>query len=192
MTWGEAFTWDTWVHSVVGGVHFIMALIALVLGPIIFLRGKGTKFHRQAGYVFVLCMLTVNTTALTSYDFTGRPNLFHFFAVLSLAALLPGFYFLQRAVRTGRQDYLEQHAQLMMWAYYGLFAAGVAQVLTRVLPSMVGDIGRAFMYMGVGLGLAGFACSLIFPRAAKALAARHPLTAAAGGEAGEESLEAAG
>lgn len=175
MTWSEALQWSTWVHSVVGGAHFALALVALVLGPIIFLRRKGGAFHRAAGYAFVLSMLVVNVTALTNYGLSGRPNLFHFFAVLSLTALLPGFYYLQRAVRTGDQKLLELHARLMMWAYFGLFAAGVAQILTRVLPPIVSDIGRAFAYMGAGFFVAGFVATIWFRVAARRLAARYPL-----------------
>ncbi|MEL6363022.1 MAG: DUF2306 domain-containing protein [Pseudomonadota bacterium] len=173
MSWAEAFDWGTWVHSILGGAHFASALIALVLGPVIFFRGKGSSFHRVAGYVFVLAMLTVNITALTMYELSGVPNLFHFFAVLSLSALLPAFYYLQRAVRTRRNDYLELHASLMMWAYYGLAAAGVAQVLTRVLPPLVGSFGAVFAIIGGGLGVAGFICSFIFRMASKSLVRRY-------------------
>lgn len=175
MTWNEAFSWSYWIHSVPGGAHFVLALVALVLGPVIFLRKKGTRFHRLAGYVFVLSMLAVNISALTMYDFTGYPNLFHVFALISLSALLPGFYFLQRAVRTGEQKHLELHARLMMWAYYGLAAAGIAQVLTRILPPLLGDVGRSFTYMGIGLALAGGVCAVVFRYAAKALSRRYPL-----------------
>jgi len=124
----------------------------------------------------VLVTHQVNITALTNYDFTGYPNLFHFFALLSLSALIPAFYVLQRAVRLKDQKLLEEHARLMMWSYYGLAAAGVAQVATRVLPPIVGDIGRAFMYMGLSLGVAGMIAFLVFRPLSKRLAARYPLT----------------
>jgi len=176
MTWAEVFDWNTWVHSILGGTHFVLAMVALVLGPVIFLRKKGGRLHRLAGYAFVLSILIVNITALTNYDFTGYPNLFHFFALLSLSALVPAFYALQRAVRLKDQKLLEEHARLMMWSYYGLAAAGVAQVATRVLPPIVGDIGRAFTYMGLSLGVAAMIAFFVFRPLSKRLAARYPLT----------------
>ena len=173
MTWAEAFDWNTWVHSILGGVHFAVALLALVLGPVIFLNTKGGQLHRLAGYAYVLSMLTVNITALTNYDFTGYPNLFHFFALLSLSSLIPAFYTLQRAVRLRDNERLATHANLMMWSYYGLAAAGVAQVATRVLPPLIGDFGRAFTYFGVALGIAGFLCWPLFRIASTRIAKRY-------------------
>ncbi|MEO0823808.1 MAG: DUF2306 domain-containing protein, partial [Pseudomonadota bacterium] len=162
MSWPEFFTWGFWVHTVVGGAHFSSALVALVLGPVIFLKRKATRFHRVAGYVFVLAMLTVNITALTLYELSGWPNLFHVFAVWSLTALIPAFWALQQGVRRKDDRLLELHARLMMWAYFGLAAAGLAQVGTRILPAMLGSFTQTFVVIGVGLGTAGLLCTLLF------------------------------
>ena len=173
MTWGEAFTWGTWVHTIVGGAHFVSALIALVLGPIVLFRAKGSAFHRSAGYVFVLAMLTVNITALTLYELSGRPNLFHFFAILSLTSLLPGFWALQRAVRLKSDKLLALHAKLMMWSYFGLAAAGVAQIGMRILPEITGDIGKSMLYLMGSLLTASFVCNFVFGYASKRLAQQY-------------------
>ena len=119
MSWAEALDWHYWVHSVVGAAHVLSAIVALILGPLMFLNVKGAGFHRIAGYVFVLAMLTVNITALTLYDLNGRPNIFHALAILSLFSVISGFYLLQRAVRLKSERLLAAHARAMMWAYFG-------------------------------------------------------------------------
>ncbi|MEL7488277.1 MAG: DUF2306 domain-containing protein [Pseudomonadota bacterium] len=174
MTWAEAFDWNYWVSTINGGAHFALALAALALGPVLFFRGKGSRFHRLAGYAFVLSMLTVNITALTQYDFSGGPNIFHFFALMSLSALLPGFYVLQRAVRLKSEALLATHARLMMWAYFGLAAAGLSQIGTRVLPQITGDFGTTLSIIGGSIGVASLLGFLTFGRASKALAKRYP------------------
>ena len=175
MPWGEALDWNYWVHSIVGGAHVIAAIIGLVLGPFIFTRIKGDRVHRISGYVFVLAMLTANITALTLYDLNGGPNLFHALALLSLFSVGSGFYLLQRAVRQKSNKLLEDHARAMMWAYFGLFAAGYAQILSRILPPMLDDFGRAFMIIGVSIGVAGVLCSFLFRMASKRLVLKYPL-----------------
>lgn len=175
MSWQEAVNWHYWVHSVVGGAHVIAAIIGLVLGPFIFMRMKGDGAHRITGYVFVVAMLTANITALTLYDLSGGPNIFHALALVSLYAVGSGFYLLQRAVRLKSQTLLAAHARAMMWAYFGLFAAGYAQIASRVLPSVFDDFGRAFMVIGMSIGLAGVVCSIVFRALSKRLAARYRL-----------------
>ncbi|MGF1607399.1 MAG: DUF2306 domain-containing protein [Rhodothalassiaceae bacterium] len=182
----ELFGWQALVHSINGGIHLIGALVALVLGPVLFLRRKGTRFHRLAGYAFVLAMLVVNITALATYDFTGGPNLFHGFAVLSLAALLPGFYAIQRAVRTGEPRYLELHVRLMIWAYYGLAAAGFAQIATRLALSVGLKSGLTFALFGLIYGVSGALTGWWTRRAVPKIAGQYrlkrPYRAAPAGE----------
>lgn len=165
--------WQTWVHSPLGGVHFIAALVALIAGPMIFASHKGTGFHRVMGYVFVVCMAVVNGSALMTYTFSGGPNIFHFFALLSLSALIPGFWAIWRVVRGGRQDLLETHIRCMMWAYYGLAAAGLAQVMTRILPPLLNDFGWTFAVMGTTFGLSGAAMAWFVRRSLPGLTQRY-------------------
>lgn len=144
-----------WVHSIPGGGHLIAAIIALVTGPILFMRHKATVTHRMVGYVFILSMLVTNVSALLMYDFTGYPNLFHFFALLSLYSLLPGIFYLVKYIRTRDIAALELHGRLMVWAYYGLAAAGFAQMASRILPTYTGSFTTSFAIIGATLGLAG-------------------------------------
>ena len=125
-----------WSESPIGLGHFFAALIALVIGPVSFLRRKGDRLHRLLGYTYVSVMAVVNVSALTMYELTGGPNLFHFFAALSLATIVPGVWCVLRARRTGRRELLISHYYFMSWSYFGLLAAFVSQVATqvRVMP----------------------------------------------------------
>ncbi|MGF1454968.1 MAG: DUF2306 domain-containing protein [Alphaproteobacteria bacterium] len=173
MTFADWLDWGSWVHSVVGGAHFVAAIIALVLGPLIFLNRKGTGAHRLAGYGFVLAMLTVNITALTLYDFTGGPNLFHAFAVLSLTAILPGFYAIRMAALTGEARHLQLHIRLMIWAYFGLLAAGLSQVGTRITFEDPSDKGILFGAIGGITAVSGVVLALSMRRLVPWLANRY-------------------
>ncbi|WP_201152841.1 DUF2306 domain-containing protein [Rhodothalassium salexigens] len=161
------------MHSSIGGLHMIAALVALVTGPVVFWRPKGAGAHRLWGYGFTLAMLAVNISALGMYQLSGAPNLFHAFAVLSLTALLPGFWYIQRAVRTGEVACLETHARLMMWAYAGLVFAGLAQLGTRLLPLWLDDWRAVGVTIAVTVGVVSMAVAWMIRRAAPAMAARY-------------------
>ncbi|MEM7311464.1 MAG: DUF2306 domain-containing protein, partial [Planctomycetota bacterium] len=149
------------------------ALVALVLGPLIFLKVKGRRFHRIAGYVYVLAMLTVNITALTSYQMSGRPNLFHFFAVVSLTALLPGYFAVRAAVRHRDNKAMSGHAEAMIWSYFGLFMAGLSQVGTRLALPLFTAPWQLFVSVGVAACIGAFATSLMVKRLLPGLMARY-------------------
>ncbi|MEO0578019.1 MAG: DUF2306 domain-containing protein, partial [Pseudomonadota bacterium] len=102
-----------WSDSWVGQGHFVLAAIALILGPLIFTQRKGTAMHRGFGYAYLTAMLVVNVTALTMYDMTRGPNLFHFFAVVSLGTITPGLIAILRGSLTS-------HYFFMSWSYFGL------------------------------------------------------------------------
>ena len=121
-------------QSAAGAVHFCGALAALVLGPWILFARKGDRQHRLYGYTYVAIMAAVNVTALGMYDITGRPNLFHFFAGLSLGTIVPGVWCAIRARRTARRHLIVAHYYFMTWAYFGLLAAFLSQVGTRLGP----------------------------------------------------------
>lgn len=126
-----------WVHSAPGKMHFFGALIALVAGPAVLLAPKGGTFHRLVGATYVLVMLALNITALTIYGM-GRFNLFHVFALISLATLIPAMVAISQAVRTGSLGWYSAHAHFMVWSYYGLVMAGAAQLFYRTIPRLTG------------------------------------------------------
>jgi len=123
-----------------GLLHTAFALAALCLGLVVILRVKGTRFHRRIGQSYAVCMVLVNATALLIYDLTGRFGIFHVAALVSLAAVLAGFFpvFLRRP----QNSWIELHATFMAWSYVGLVAAFCAEVAVRV-PGI--GFGRALV-----------------------------------------------
>ena len=128
-----------------GAVHLASGYAALVLGGTVALMRKGTPRHRWVGRGFALTMVVLNATALAIYDLTGRVNLFHFFAVISLASLAAGWIAARRRGPVAR----EVHARSMMWSYVGLLAAAASEFIVRV-PGVV----TSWLGFGVAVGLA--------------------------------------
>lgn len=150
------YTLDAWVHSIAGGAHLAAALAAVVSGPLIFLRRKGDLVHRIAGYTYVLSMLVVNTLALTSYELTGGFNIFHGFAIASLASLMGGFAAVRVAGLTNMFEPLRAHAIFMGWSYFGLVLAGSSQLAYHIAPGYFqnwSNADRFFLIGVVGLSL---------------------------------------
>lgn len=148
MDWPDILTWDGWVATTKGGWHFAMALMAMVLGAINLIARKGSPAHRLLGTGYVVAMLAVNTTALTSYSISGEMTLFHWFALVSLATLLPA-YALIVLYKLRRQDWMTAaHAHFMAWSYFGLVSAGVWQVaLKLVMPLLRPENYQAVIWM---------------------------------------------
>lgn len=118
-------------------VHAGFAVVALLVGPMIFLRTKGDRLHRIAGCIFIAAMVLLNLTALTVYDMTGGPNQFHLFALISLTTV--GF----GVARIRRRDILG-HQAYMCWAYAGLIMA-LANRLSPLFPLPI--------WVGTGLSI---------------------------------------
>lgn len=152
------------VHSPLGALHLTAALSAVVLGAMVFRSRKATRFHRRLGYGYVTAMLTTNLTALGIYGLSGKFNLLHGFALLSLISLVFGML----PVMRGRPEGLrfDQHWRFMSWSYIGLIAALVAESATRIgLPMLIAQgfapkpwfwvlVGVAsFLVAGIGAGI---------------------------------------
>ncbi|MEM8984880.1 MAG: DUF2306 domain-containing protein [Pseudomonadota bacterium] len=159
-----------WADNWVGQAHFLLAMVALIAGPLIFSQTKGTRAHRWLGYTYFISMLIVNVSALTIYDLTKGPNLFHFFAVVSLGSIIPGIW----AVLRGN---IESHYFFMSWSYFGLLAAFLSQIATQTggVPKLAKALGGGFGFtiIFVGSGLAGFIAARLINRKAKLLLPRY-------------------
>lgn len=106
------------------------AIAALILGLGIFLTRKGTQFHKQLGYGYVLSMLALNATAFLIYRLYGRFGPFHVAAIISSATLVAGF--IPAFLRRPRGRWLAWHYEFMAWSYVGLTAAGVSETAVRL------------------------------------------------------------
>src|SRR5260370_23008286 len=110
-------------------VHTVCGAGCLVLGALVFFNVKGTRLHRTLGTAYVLAMIALNVTALSIYHLTGRFNLFHLFAILSLAMVLIGWA--QVVFRRHFQRWLYRHYTYMCWSYAGLVAATSNEAFVR-------------------------------------------------------------
>ena len=118
------------VHNSTGLVHVISAIAALLLGLGIFCARKGTRFHKQLGYGYVISMVIMNVTAFLIYRLYRGFGPFHIAAVISSATLVAGFIpvFLRRPA----ERWLPLHFEFMAWSYVGLLAAAAAEIGVRL------------------------------------------------------------
>ncbi|HEX8216432.1 MAG TPA: DUF2306 domain-containing protein, partial [Allosphingosinicella sp.] len=98
---------------------------------------KGTRVHVSSGYVYLVSMVVLNGTALAKYDLTGGFNMFHAAALGSSLTLAGGFAAALVYRRTRDRRAIAAHGHLMIWSYFGLFGALVAEVVTRAVPFML-------------------------------------------------------
>jgi len=150
-----------WSEHLVGRLHFILAMVALFTGPVVFRREKGTRVHRILGYVYVLSMLCVNISALTMYKLSGGFNLFHFFAITSLITIVPGWLCAVAARVRKDPRLINPHYFFMSWSYYGLLAAFISQVATQMGDNPFGLGIRPYVLIGVGTGLGCIVAALL-------------------------------
>jgi uncharacterized membrane protein len=101
-------------------IHVMAAVVALVVGAIIFLLPKGTGFHRVLGWTWVSSMIVVAATSIAMIaDFRNGINALHIFTVVTVLSLWMGL--------TGiRRGDVRRHAASMVGLYVGgLIIAGV-------------------------------------------------------------------
>ena len=117
------------VSNTTGLIHLIVSIIALITGLIVLLTTKGTKRHKQIGYIYAMSMLLVNLTAFLIYRLFGKFGIFHWFALLSCLTLLAGMY---PVLVKKSKNFLLLHFNYMYWSVVGLYCAFCAEILTRI------------------------------------------------------------
>lgn len=125
------FDLTNWVHSFTGLLHFASAVIGMLTGLIMLLSTKGTANHKMAGYVFVVCLLIVNISAMFIYDFNdGSIGVFHLLIPVSFFFLLFG---LIPMLGKRKPNAVMRHNIGMNGAAMGLWAAGATEYFVREL-----------------------------------------------------------
>ncbi len=147
---------DNFVSSQIGLIHLLMASLALIFGSFVLADAKGTIFHRRVGYLYALSMLGLNITALMIYSLFGRFGVFHWAAVVSLVTLFAGM--IPVIVRRPAKQWLGLHFNFMYWSVFGLYAAFVAEMATR-LPIRTAFSSTTQFFMMVAI--ATFATMLV-------------------------------
>ena len=145
--------------SLLGQFHLATAIASLASGALVlFMSPKGTRRHRQVGWVYAISMLALNVTALMIYRLFGGFGPFHVAAIVSLAGLVVGVFSALRA-KGSRLDrdlpmrgrWVERHYYWMTWSYVGLWAAAVSEVATRV-PAFRPSVGGMAVF-GIVVGV---------------------------------------
>ncbi|WP_395071105.1 DUF2306 domain-containing protein [Gracilimonas sp.] len=73
--------------------------------------------HKIFGYVYVICMIGLNISALTIYQLFGYFRPFHVFALFSLATVFAGFIPAYR--KKPKDTWVEYHYEFMNWSVVG-------------------------------------------------------------------------
>jgi uncharacterized membrane protein len=116
--------------SPIGLIHTAFAVLALASGAAILVMDKGSPRHRRTGWVYVVSMIAMNSTALVIYRLFGGFGPFHVAALLSLATVIAGLVPVMR--RRPVDGWLELHYNFMAYSYVGLAAAAASEVGTRM------------------------------------------------------------
>ncbi len=144
---------ENFITSQTGSIHFIVSIIALILGTLVLFLEKGTSIHKLIGKFYALAMLAVLTTAFMMYNLFGKWGIFHWAALVSSFALLAGLLpiFLKRPVN----NYRSLHFSFMYWSVMGLYGAFVSETLVR-MPKVIeeGGIPNEVFYKMTGIGTA--------------------------------------
>lgn len=132
-------------HDNIGLIHLIVSLISVISGTLIFAMKKGTKRHKQIGYLYCLSMVGVVATAFMIYRLFGGFGLFHIAAVISsltlLAGMIPAFFFRHNP------GWINLHIGFMYWSVMGLYGAFVAESMVRIPETPF------FSMVGIGTGI---------------------------------------
>ena len=137
------------IGSDIGLVHLIASLIAMVSGQVVLSMKKGTKLHKQIGYLYVFSMLVLNATAFMTYRLFGGFGIFHFAAIGSSLTIMAGIL---PAIRRKNKSWIYRHFTFMYWSVIGLYAAFASEALTRIPETpffgMVGIATALIMAIG--------------------------------------------
>ena len=140
------------VSGTTGLIHLIVSIIALITGLFVLITTKGTKTHKQIGYVYSISMILVNLTAFMIYKLYGKFGIFHWFAVISCLTLFAGLY---PVLRKKSKNYLLAHFNFMYWSVVGLYCAFMAEIFSRLPKIILTETGEPMtaFYKGVGIGI---------------------------------------
>lgn len=114
-------------------LHVAAAVLALIIGVVIFTFRKGTGFHRFLGWSWVGSMIIVAATSVAMIaDFKNGINALHAFTAITVVALWSGL----AGIRRGN---VQQHAGSMIGLYVGglLIAGAFAFIPGRTMWNVV-------------------------------------------------------
>lgn len=118
------------VNSTLGWFHLTTALLAMFSGAFVLATRKGTKRHKQVGYLYVLSMLLVCGSAMGIYHLTGTFGIFHITAIVGFLTLAGGM--IPMLMKNIDRKYKAIHIWFMYYSVLGLYAAFASELIVRI------------------------------------------------------------
>ncbi len=118
------------IGDIYGLIHLISSIVALISGTFVLIIKKGTKRHKQVGYVYVLSMAILILTAFMIYRLFNKWGVFHYATIGSLITIVLGMIPVWTKKQT--KNWVFKHFSFMYWSIIGLYMAFTAEVLTRI------------------------------------------------------------
>ncbi|HKF51641.1 MAG TPA: hypothetical protein VKB26_04975 [Candidatus Acidoferrales bacterium] len=126
--------------SIIGWIHTIGCIAALIFGAMNLVAAKGTPHHKFRGLGYTVSMVVAMGLSLFLYHFDipvvrgARPGpglfgLFHWFTVFALFFVLLGYY---ASSRQGRGLWAYTHPVAMTLSYYLLIGDLINELFARV------------------------------------------------------------
>jgi uncharacterized membrane protein len=118
-------------------IHVIAALAGIVLGAVQLLAPKGTLPHRAIGWIWVVLLAAICTTAffIRGSWYIGPISVFHALTVYTMWALWMG-------VRSARRHDVASHKSYMGWIYV------LSLVLSAALALRSGELLHEVVFPG--------------------------------------------
>jgi uncharacterized membrane protein len=113
--------------SIIGYVHTLACVIALVMGAFMIFSRKGFPLHRRVGRWYVGAMVIVNLSAFGILPY--GLDIFHGVAVATLVVLMIGFV---AASRQKASPWAYLHPLGMIASYYSLVGGAINEAFSRI------------------------------------------------------------
>lgn len=162
-------------HDIIGWIHTIAAVIALLTGSMILAKAKGTALHKKIGRFYGISMLIVCTTAFMIYRVHNSIGILHFFAFIStitlLLGMIPMYY-------KGFKNPIVAHLSWMYWSVIGLYCAFSAEIFTRlpIILDIENTYGIFYALVFLSSGIVGMIGGHFFNKKKKIWEKRFGLT----------------
>lgn len=118
------------VNSSLGWFHLAIALLAMLAGAFVLATPKGTKRHKQVGYIYVASMILVCASAMGIYRLTGTFGIFHVTAIVGFLTLAGGM--IPMFIKNLEKKYKAVHVWFMYYSVLGLYAAFASELSVRI------------------------------------------------------------
>ena len=149
-------------HDLIGWLHTLAAVLALITGTLILINNKGSQLHKRTGRVYGISMLIVCATSFMIFRVHGGLGILHFFALVSTITLILGMSPLYIKLKKP----ISTHLAWMYWSVIGLYCAFAAEIFTRLplLLEIKNNYGIFYALVGISTGSVGCVGSYFFKK----------------------------